>query len=159
MSFKGPCNSKEFKSILEATESPSFEKGFSIALDDGQKHIPIETPPKISIITLSIDSGELSIVPDTFKPGKIKAIFRDNSGKHFRYLAITDLGFYNYAEKYSQSNRVDELNDFIHSQEEVFIRLGLSREFRAPDGRYGYWLQVNGIYTFPDFFEDIRCHE
>jgi hypothetical protein len=159
LSFKGPCSSEDFRSILEATISPSVEDGFSISLDAGQKHIPSDSSPALSIITLSINPLEFRIVPDKYNPGKIKAIFTDNSGREFRFLSITDLGFYKYAENHYQDNKIDELNDYIHSQEELYIRLGLSREFKSPDGRTGFWMQVNGIYTFPDYFKDIRCHE
>ena len=111
-----------------------------------------------SIITLSINPWDLNIVPDSYKPRKIKVIFSDSSGRTFRYLAITDLGFYNYAEK-NVGDNFSRLNDFIHSQEEVYVRLGLSREFTSPDGRNGYWLQVNGIYTFPEYLPEIRCYK
>lgn len=158
LSFKGPCSAEEFKSILKATESPNTEEGFSVNFTDGQKHIPATTPPNKSIITISVNPWELSIVPDSFNPGKIKVIFSDKSGRTFRYLSITDLGFYNYAEKNSQGDNFSNLNNFIHSQKEVYVRLGLSREFTSPDGRTGYWLQVNGIYTFPEYLEEIRCY-
>jgi hypothetical protein len=36
------------------------------------------------------------------------------------------------------------------------MRIGLSREYTATDNRNGYWLQANGIYTFPHFHEGIR---
>lgn len=157
LSFKGPCSAEKFIAILKATESSNVEEGFSIRLTGGEKHIPSLTPPEKSIITLSVNPRDLSIVQDAYKPGKIKVIFSDKSGRTFRYLAITDLGFYNYAEKNTGDNFL-RLNDFIHSQEEVYVRLGLSREFTSPDGRNGYWLQVNGIYTFPEYLPELRCH-
>jgi hypothetical protein len=27
------------------------------------------------------------------------------------------------------------------------------------DGRNGYWLQLNGIYTFPEYLSELRCHK
>jgi hypothetical protein len=158
LSFKGPCSADEFRAILKATESLNTEEGFSVKLSGGEKLIPSTTPPDKSIITLSVNPWDLSIVPDSYKPGKIKVIFSDKSGRTFRYLAITDLGFYNYAEKNIGDNFL-RLNDFIHSQEEVYVRIGLSREFTSPDGRNGYWLQVNGIYTFPEYLSELRCHK
>ncbi len=159
LSFLGPCGSEKFRSILEATTCPSVEAGFDIPLEEGQKHVPNDTPPRISIITLSIDPTELNIVSDSYTPGKIKVIFTDRAGKSFRYLPITDLGFYNYAQKHVRNNDIEGLNGFIHSQEKIFIRLGLSRSYKDPNGRYGFWLQVNGIYTFPEYLEEIRCYK
>jgi hypothetical protein len=48
------------------------------------------------------------------------------------------------------------LNDFIHQQQEACVRVGLSREYQSPDGRQGFWMQINGVYTFPGFFEGTR---
>lgn len=73
-------------------------------------------------------------------------------------MSITDLGFFEYAERHAEENKIEELNDFIHSQEELYIRLGLGRVHQTSDGRNGFWLQVNGIYTFPEYNEDIRCY-
>jgi hypothetical protein len=131
---------------------------FQLVSQPDKKHIPTNTTPNKSIITLSVNPWDLSIVPDSFNPSKIKVIFSDKSGHEFRYLSITDLGFHNYAEKISNGDNFSTLNDFIRSQKEVYVRLGLSREFTSPDGRTGYWLQVNGIYTFPEYFSEIRCY-
>ncbi|MFV9689916.1 MAG: dual OB domain-containing protein [Desulfobacteria bacterium] len=159
LTFKGPCSPEYFRSILRVTETSSIEEGFSVEFDQGQKHISCDTPPQLSIITLSINSWDLDIVPDSYNPGKIKVIFTDSLRKSYRYISLTDLGFYNYAEKQARDNKIDELNNFIHRQQEVFLRVGLSREYKAPDGRKGFWLQINGIYTFPEYFEDIRCYD
>lgn len=158
LKFLGPCSSEEFKRILEETSFDSVEEGFGITLEYGQKHIPHDTPPDISIITLSLNPNQLNIVEDSYKPGKLRVIFTDRSGKSFRYLSITDLGFFEFAERHAAEDKIDDLNDFIHSQEELYIRIGLGRVHQTDDGRNGFWLQVNGIYTFPEYSEDIRCY-
>lgn len=155
--FKRPCSAEEFSAILKASESQSAEEGFSVEILDRQKHIPDTTPPQKSIITISVNPLELRIVPDSFNPGKIKVIFFDKSGHEFWYHPITDLGFHNYAER-NKGDDFSDLNDFIHSQSEIYVRLGLSRVYEHTDGRKGFWIQVNGIYTFPDFLEEIRCY-
>lgn len=159
LTFVGPCSSEVFEKVLEATQTDSVEEGFGPVFDDKQKYIPKEKAPGISIITLRVAPTNLTIVADDYNEGRIRAIFTDGAGKAFRYLPINDLGFYNYALKKSDAGRVGDLSDFIRAQERVFIRLGLSREYEAPDGRRGFWLQVNGIYTFPHYFEGIRCHQ
>jgi hypothetical protein len=155
--FKGPCSAEAFSAILKASESPSVEEGFSVEIPHGQKHISDTTPPQKSIITISVNPLELCIVPDSYKPGKIRVIFSDKSGHEFRYLSIADLGFYHYAEK-NQGDNFAKLNNFIHTQSEIYVRLGLGRKFKSKDGRNGFWIQVNGIYTFPNFLEEIRCY-
>lgn len=158
LKFLGPCSSDMFRNILQKTSSTSVEDGFGITLAPGQKHIPHDNPPSKSIITLQLRPRSLDIVEDGYNPGKLRVNFTDEKGNTFRYLSITDLGFFEYAERHAAEDKIDELNDFIHCQEELYIRLGLSRIHQTPDGRNGFWLQVNGIYTFPSYYEEIRCY-
>jgi hypothetical protein len=158
LKFLGPCSSEAFKNILQSTSSASVEDGFGITLASGQKCIPHDNPPTKSIITLPLNPNDLNIVEDGYKPGKLRVNFTDRAGNSFRYLSITDLGFFEYAERHAAEDKIDELNDFIHSQEELYIRLGLGRLHQTSDGINGFWLQVNGIYTFPEYNEDIRCY-
>lgn len=158
LKFLSPCNSEEFKCILKNTSFTSVEDGFEVTLTPGQKHIPHDSPPGKSIITLSLIPSKLNIVEDSYNEGQLRVNFIDQTGKNFRYLSITDLGFFEYAKRHAEENRIDELNDFIHSQKDLFIRLGLGRVYQANDGRNGFWLQVNGIYTFPEYNKEIRCY-
>jgi hypothetical protein len=106
LKFLGPCSSEEFKTILEHTSFPSVEEGFDVILEIGQKHIPHDSPPERSIITLSLRPNQLNIVEDGYKPGKLRVIFTDRAGKSFRYLSITDLGFFEYAERHAAENKI-----------------------------------------------------
>lgn len=158
MKFLGPCSSEEFKRLLKNTSHVSVENGFEVTLTSGQKHIPHDKPPCKSIITLSLIPSKLDIVEDSYKQGQLRVNFIDQAGKNFHYLSITDLGFFEYAKRHAEENRINELNDFIHSQKDLFIRLGLGRVYKANDGRNGFWLQVNGLYTFPEYNKEIRCY-
>jgi hypothetical protein len=157
--FCGPCSCAEFHRVLVEGSAPSVEKGFSVAIPPGQKYIPREIPPATSIISIPIDPSGLQIVRDAYNLTKIKVHVRDRSGREFRYMPITDLGFYEYAIRSAgDGTSLQKLNDFICRQESVVLRVGLSREYKAVDGRQGFWLQANGIYTFPDYLEEIRCY-
>lgn len=156
--FCGPCPSATFRDILAGSAAESVEDGFSIRIPQGQKYIPTETPPNTSIITLRTDPQGLQILRDRYN--RVKIHLRENSGREFQYVPITDLGFYEYVMSHVGDDGVlRRVNDFICSQREVFIRVGLGREYRVPDGREGFWIQANGIYTFPDCPDDIRCHQ
>ncbi len=101
----------------------------------------------------------MQIVQDRYNEAKLKVHIRENSGREFRYIPITDLGFYEYAiNDESRYGALNRLNDFLHSQEEIFVRIGLGRRYKVPDGRDGFWIQANGIYTFPECPEGIRCY-
>jgi hypothetical protein len=158
LKFVGPCPADEFKSALSAQLFKSVEKGFEIRLADGQKHIPLGHPVKRSIITLAVDPRSIEIVEDGYTPGKIRVHFTDGSGRQFRYLSITDLGFFRYAEKHRADKDLDGLNAFIAKQREAYLRIGLSRA-HVIRGVNAYWMQVNGIYTFPDFIKEIRSYK
>ena len=159
LKFLGPGSSIEFKNALRQGLYESVEEGFEVTLNDNQKHIPIECSVPRSIITISVNPSEIEIVENPYKPEKIKINFRDLSGRKFRYITITDLGFHKHALRHHSNKELEKVNSMIKAQEEVYLRIGLSREFQPPnDDRNGYWLQANGIYTFPDYIEEIRCY-
>lgn len=157
LKYIGPASKTEFKSVLDGTLSSSVSSGFGIQFEVGQKHIPFGQQAVCSIITIQVSPTKLLIHEDQFKPGKIKATLTDNSGHSYRYLSITDRGFFDYAQKHQSDGKLFELQQFLKTQEEVFLRIGVSRQYRVGD-RDGYWLQVNGIYTFPNFLEEIRSY-
>jgi len=155
--FEGPSSSEEFEAALEAGLHNSTEEGFEIELAVGQKHVPVGHPVMRSIITLEVDPGSVEIVEDRYKPGKTKIHFMDGSGREFRYLPITDLGLHRYAETHRAAKDLARLNTFIREQPKAYLRVGLSRAWNNGTIN-GYWMQVNGVYTFPDFFKDIRSY-
>ena len=158
LTFEGASTSADFRTALESGLVESVEDGFEIKFHDQQKHVPDGHPVARSIVTISASPTDVEIIDDSFKPGKLKLNFSDQAGCRFRYIAITDLGFHNYALQHRAPCDLEAINDFIRSQDEVFLRLGLSRSYEAPDGRRGYWLQANGVYTFPDYHRGIRSH-
>jgi hypothetical protein len=157
LSCMGACTSSEFKLALHAGLCDTVENGFQIALAENQKHIPISHAIGKSIITIKIQPDKIDIVEGAYNQKKIKLNFIDNSGRVFKYIPITDLGFHNFAESIHMSNGLKTLNSFISSQSEVYLRLGLSRPW--DNGKInGYWMQVNGLYTFPDYHHEIRAY-
>lgn len=151
----GSCTEEQFRRALDISLKNDIRSGFDNKLPAGEKYIPKNTPPNSSIITIKIHPNRFEIIEDGYKPGKIKANLTDASGNSFRYLPITDLDFHDHAIDKNSRNELMELNAFIHQQEELYLRIGLSRPFQI-GGRDGYWLQVNGIYTFPNFKKSMR---
>ncbi|AMV19047.1 hypothetical protein VT03_14245 [Planctomyces sp. SH-PL14] len=158
LTFHGPSTSDEFKMALRASLFSSVSEGFEVDLPPGQKCLPPKHIGPRSIITVSVAPRHIQIIDDAYKAGKIKLNFTDNSGQEFRFLPITDLGFHNYASDAKRKTSLDTVNSLIHTQKEVYVRIGLSRVYTAPNGVEGYWLQANGIYTFPEFNEQIRSY-
>lgn len=156
LKYLGAVSSEEFKSILDQTLSSSVASGFGVSFSDGQKYIPFGMPATCSIITIKVSPLSLDIHEDQYKPGKIKTSFNDG-GQSFRYLSITDRGFFDYAKRHQDDGELRKVQNFISTQDEVYLRIGVSRRWEIGD-RDGYWLQVNGIYTFPNFLEEIRTY-
>jgi len=161
LAFKGPCTSEEFESVLKATAYPSINEGFDNKVPIGTKVISPADPPSRSIITLNLKPNQIEIVRNAFDPKSLRLNIMDNDGRKYTYLSITDLGFHNLAVvKQKDPNYTDELNEFIRNQKKVYLRIGLGRRYKNPtDGRDGFWIQVNGIYTFPEFLTAVRTYE
>ena len=157
LSYLGPASSDEFKQVLDMTEFPSVSDGFGMVFMPDQKHIPVGTVVDRSITTIKISPYSIEIHEDQFKPGKIKASFTDGSGFFIRYLSITDRGFFDYASKHQQGGEINRINAYLQSQDELYLRIGVGRQWKVGE-RDGYWLQVNGIYTFPDYLEEVRSY-
>lgn len=158
LQFLGPCSSADFKSVLIGSAAVSVEDGFGVALPAGAKVIPLTPPPPRSIITVQVSPTSVEIVEDGYKPGKLRIHFTDGAGKRYRFFSIADLGFHDYAQRHRESGALSELNEAIAAQEEVFLRIGLGRAFKNPQGTEGFWMQANGIYTFPAKLSYIRSY-
>lgn len=152
----GRCTKDEFRNVLQLTLSPSVSKGFGVNFEKNQKYIEVVNAPDCSIVTIKVKPESLFIQADKFKVGKIKASFYDADNNYFSFLAITDRRFHDFAQKHFKDGKLDKLTNFIASQEEIYLRIGLSRVHKSQDGRNGYWLQVNGIYTFPNYHDEIE---
>jgi len=158
---KGPCTSEVFEEVLDATVYPEIRTGFDGKVPPNNKVIPPNDPPERSIITLKLKPKQIEIVRDRYDQEKIKFHLEDNDSSRYQFLPITDIGFYNLAvSKQNEPSYTDELNEYIHSQKKVYLRIGLGRRYKNPsDGRDGFWIQVNGIYTFPKFLTEVRTYD
>jgi hypothetical protein len=158
LTFEGPCSGDDFRKVLADSCFASVEEGFEVVLPPGEKVIPSDHKVQRSIITLKIEPHNVEIVEDSYKPGSIKLHFTDSFGRRHRFLPITDLGFYDYAQRHRESSALAALNEQIATQDEVFLRIGLTRVYKNPQGKEGFWLQSNGIYTFPSILRYIRSY-
>jgi hypothetical protein len=140
------------KRILRDDKFDDVATGFEIN-GPVNKFLPADHPVMWSLITIQVDPTGVEVVEDTFKPGKIKLHFRDGQGNSFRFTPITDLGFYQFAQNHHDRRDLATVNQFLWKQSEVFLRLGLGREYQGK-----FWIQANGIYTFPDYIAEIRSY-
>jgi hypothetical protein len=156
----GQASSAEFKSILENTKFDSVSSGFGVEFEVGQKHIPVEQQQLAvrSIITIRVLPSQLCIREKLDNWGSFRLTLTDESGHEFQSLKIQDLGFVDYAQKHKNDGKLADLREFLSSQEKIYLRIGVGRPPHEIRGKNGYWLQVNGIYSFPKFLKEIRSY-
>lgn len=151
LKIEGSCSAAGFKKILNDTLIRSIQEGYGT----NQKSLPADYDGDRSIITIQINPQDFRLVVDSKNPGRIRAIFTDHLNNSYRFLPITDLGYYDYAMDKNGIGELHLINDFIHSQDELFLRVGLGR----PPYMDQYWMQINGIYTFPKYIDILRSYE
>jgi hypothetical protein len=157
LKFHGAASADTFREVLVGTCKESVADGFGVDLLDGDRGVPPEHELHHSIFTLAVEPQSVAIVPG-YKVGTLKLQFTDPSGRFYRNFPITDLGFHNFAQTKHGAGDLGQLNNWISGQEEVFLRIGLSGIFQPPQQKNAYWMQANGIYTFPEAPPGIRIH-
>lgn len=155
VSNAGNYSTANFKQLLVNDCSGSVEDGFDADLSDYRKCIPQDSPPDRSIITVKANSVRSCWFNISDFNGKLCFTFRDESNDSYSYMPIADLGIRKYFESYEGDDVEAHLNRFIHAQEEVYLRVGVGRCFTIGE-RTGFWLQMNGIYTFPNALPGTR---
>ena len=134
--------------IFEAEIHDDF--GFYVRAGEGARSLGTIRPAEISGVIYEPKAG-----------GKwdYRMVFKDQAGQVYR-LAVTDLAYRCYLDYgrvevgYPLDELVSRLASFFN-QHTTFLRIGLARQWeRFPDRCY---LQITGIYTFPDYLRG-RCY-
>lgn len=146
---------KLLQSVIRASACDGISEAFGVPTEN--KYIPVATgvEPSRSIITLKVDPSSVSVEID--QNHKMRIHFTEKSGVDRSYLSVTDVGMFQYVD--TSQDKIDsirKLNNHFKSQEEVFMRIGITRPYQSDDGRNGYWLQVNSVFSFPDLHECIE---
>ncbi len=155
----GTASSDEFLQYLDTNAVETVRDGFKAEPID--RVFPVHQPPPVSIITLKLAKprSQIQIVEDKFDASKIKAHVTDAAGFKLSFTPITDLGFSDHVDNLRKTDPgLKKLNQFIQQQDSVYLRVGLSRAHSAGPARSGFWVQLNGIYTFPNYRTDLRTY-
>lgn len=151
----------DFQGVLDRWAYTNVRGAFG-SLPEGRRY-PIDQAPATSIITLRIEApaNQFRIIVDSkFGPPKFKAHIVDGVGFELSYLPVTDLGFSDHVKSViDQDPDLTQLNAFLRGQKVLYLRLGLTREWGPSPDKQGFWVQLNGIYSFPNFREDLRVYD
>lgn len=157
----GPASGADFEEILESSSVETVKAGFGFQPD--KRLYSLANPPARSIVTLKLTSPrtQFRLTVDTgYGDPKFKAHVTDGQGYELSWLPVTDLGFSDHLAKIRQSDpNLFKLNAFLQSQKILYVRIGLTRQYAPTPDRDGYWVQVNGIYSFPNYREDLRIYD
>lgn len=155
------ANSTAFEAVLENSAHTTVEAAF------GQRPtnrlFGVTVPPQISIATLRLDHPATQfrlIVDEKYGPPKFKAHVTDAVGYEMSFLPVTDLGFSDHITKIRAADpHLQKLNAFLGAQTKLYLRIGLTRQYASDAQRDGFWVQLNGIYSFPTFRRDLRVYD
>lgn len=157
----GNASADQFEDVLRRSAFTSVAEAFG-APPDGKSY-STEKPPQKSIITLRIDSPARQfkiIVDDKYGKPKFKAHITDGDGRQLSFLSVTDLGFVDHiTQLITKDPTLAELNKFLANQDHLYLRIGLSRPWSKDGEAEKLWVQLNGIYSFPNFREDLRVYD
>lgn len=156
-----PATGAAFKNVLEMSSHTSMLGAFG-QLPVDRLFSPINPPP-VSIVTLKLESPktQFRLIIDTgFGARKFKAHITDGKGFQMTYMPVTDLGYSDHISKIQEQDPLlSELNGFLQAQECLYLRVGLGRRYAANPERDGFWVQLNGIYSFPSQRKDLRIYD
>lgn len=155
---QGVCSNTEWEHVLKSSSFRRVKDIYDGFLQDyswvrpGAKTRSIATLPAVTVLNVQLPEWE---------EGKLKyrLSFKDNTGDMFD-RPVSDLTFrelcYREVKRKSRSRLdvVGELNSLLKNADRVYLRVGLARPWVQPGlGESRCYLQVTGIYTFPDYLE------
>ena len=148
---------EQWREWLEFLAVEDIEEALGVKLQDGRKAQP--RVGRTSLTTVRVrEIEEFQLQGNEYEPGKHRYRLRFQTDKSRRFdLPVTDLSLRALVERlWAQSGEhaavADQINRAVLSADEVYLRLGLGRRFHG-----WHYLQVNGIYTFPDYLQG-RCY-
>jgi len=141
----------QMKRMLSLSCSGSVAELFDGGLVDKRYHKPDSGKRSLGTVRVRLSSIDLS---------HCRLSFFDEAGESYSRVKVNDLAFWRLAEYWgtpegsAKKTLAKRLEKKLENVDEIFLRLGLARPWTNPnDGVEGCWLQVTGIYTFPDYLE------
>jgi len=155
------ANDDTWKIVLERTASPSVNEIFQTPLHKNKKTTPGDGMRSLGTIRpTSIDKfGYYHLKLGETETDKYRLAFTDDAGTSFTDLPITDLSLRAYVDYlrvkgHLHPKKIRMMIEKKLAESEVWLRLGLTRPYQKSEiDRKWCYLQVTGIYTFPDYLE------
>ena len=149
-----------WKGVLKRTTSPSVAEIFGSGLQKNRKIDPGSGERSLGTIK-AFQIMRFYCGPDTRKEEEFacRLDFSDGDDTPFFKIPVTDLAVNSYVGYLLKQGGLD-FDDVAEKltvslrRKEAYLRLGLTRRYITKTGGESWcYLQVNGIYTFPDYLE------
>ncbi|HUU64434.1 MAG TPA: hypothetical protein VMX96_11065 [Dehalococcoidia bacterium] len=154
--YEGLCTDAEWEKLIKAISFRSVQDIYDDYLKEdrwvepGTNTRSLGTVSQIQVISVNLQerSGER----------RYRLYFTDQTGHQYDNVTISDLAFRALCD--AELNRRSSLlsasqwiTDQLKSVDLLYLNFGLARPWAPSDGSFGprCWMQVTGIYTFPDY--------
>jgi len=156
--YEGLCTEAKWEKVLRDSSFSTVDDIYDGLL---QEHRWVEPGANTrSIGTLSQVRVTAVKLPEWSGKLKYKLSFRDTTGFTYDNISVSDLAFrelsYTEVKKRNRSPATvsEEITSLLTSADCLYLRLGLARPWINPNtGKLRCWMQVTGIYSFPDYLE------
>ena len=154
--FKDAFKGNHWETLLQKTSSESVQAIFDGNLKErrvapGTRTCSLGTIGAVTILNLDVDVRH-------DRRTVLRMDFRDASGEVHSGFPVNDLAFRglfsSLLERHRTKSRASNvLMDSLKQADRVYLRIGLARPTQI--GRYPEtcWVQVTGVYTFPDYLD------
>ena len=159
--FCGTLDSDSWEDLLRRSCFKSVHAIFDGKLDHrrvlpGTKTRSLGTTKVDQLLELTHDSR--------FDKSTLRVDFKDASGVVHQSFPVNDLAFkgafYRLAHQYEDADRAaDRLLDAVSSKEHIYLRIGLARPTTIGQYLEACWVQVTGVYTYPDYLRGKNWSE
>ncbi len=131
ISYQGFCDDAEWKAVLKASSFRSVQDIYDGCLQENRWVEPGANTRSLGTVSqIQVTSVNL----------------QEWSGERRYRLYFTDQTGHQY------DNVSEEITSLLTSTDRIYLRLGLARPWVNPNtGKLGCWMQVTGIYSFPDY--------
>lgn len=151
--YKDAFEGRHWEILLRKTSHDSVQAIFDGNLKErrvppGTQTRSLGTIGGVSILDLRVDSR--------FDKTALRMSFEDASGELHSDFPVNDLAFRGFYFHLLNQLEVEEwaaakLNEELSKAGRTYLRLGLTRPTEVGDYEESCWVQVTGVYTFPDY--------
>ena len=156
--YQGSCADTEWETVLQESLFRSVHDIYDGLLQEGRWVAPGANTRSLGTVT-QIQIREVRLEIQTGNR-RYRLYFTDAMGHQYDDVTISEMAFRAFSD--AQANRLGSsiaastyVKNLLRGADRLYLRLGLAGPWAPPNTSFGLrcWMQVTGIYTFPDYLE------